>query len=204
MSMLVQQVDGKLMVSLGNYDDLVCCGEGKRSLHQLVCHYVHFLQPSERRSWIVMRNPFFYQPVGVDDEYPGESINYREIDFDSSPCRYIGTVIMLISGFNCSSPRAYILNTDGDILGGANIYPDGYLCLGDQYETTGIEPLEMFLFNDANGDLPYRGSRFEGDWLQLDDSEKCYLEVTRWPSYKPQEIQIPRALIDVALHWSPI
>jgi hypothetical protein len=69
-----------------------------------------------------------------------------------------------------TSPSAVLHDGKGNIYSGSNIYSDrgnqaGSLCLGERLDPAEWGPVDLLLYNEANRDLPWRGSILPGEWI---------------------------------------
>jgi hypothetical protein len=114
---------------------------------------------------------------------------------DDRPClaHYDWPVLMYCSSIAYNGQSWHLLNMDGAMLAGSNIYDQSFsrpwaLCLGGTVNPITLHPVELMLANGANSDLCWLGGELEGEWIE--DQNQAIFKIDSWPSC-PEMFQVP-------------
>lgn len=114
---------------------------------------------------------------------PHDRILGPHSDDDSAPelVRYPGRVILLITNIQ-NDIKVWLLDVNGYVLAGSNVFPLGNYCLGEQCNPYSMNPVEMLLEYEANDDLVWRGHSLEGAWINDSPPHPRHFQITTWPT----------------------
>lgn len=119
-------------------------------------------------------------------------------DQESEIVLYKNTVFLVFP--DITSPNyCFLVNEEGKVLSGSNIYDQGNLCLGEDLNPFIINTIEALIYNTANDDLYWRGDFLKGEWKNSGNTN--YFEATNWPTMHQHPCTIPQEILDVCEHW---
>ena len=156
---------------------------------------LHWLDMEALDAWWAIRNPVLQMTMNNEDAYSfgfqhrnqWDEGHEEDEDYDEpASCfvRYEGIVLMRARDIQYhTSPPAYLLDLEGYVLAGSNVYNDGKLCLGDSVNALSVQPVEALIHNEANTDLYWHGDYLIGEWASGEgDEQESYFNIETWPT----------------------
>lgn len=145
-----------------------------------------------------------YLPIENRDEFFQN--HDEDADGDNYPAAprwlvYNNPVILHAPNFRYRPAMIALLNREGFILSGSNIYTPAFreaggLCLGDSFDPMSAQPIELLTTNQANRDLMWTGMPIQGKWETSGE-----FTASSWPAISTQ-FEVPQQISVDLDAWS--
>lgn len=176
--------------------------ETKIDGHGELVKCIQWINFETAQSWWAV-NRIRTQMLGVDDGYLNKESSEFQIgsheNWKSRLVEYNKPSFFYCSSCNSTSPYIYLVDEEGKVLSGSNVFSGGNLCLGVDSNPITDDPIRVFMSNMANKDLDWVGEPFKGEW---NEENELKFVIQSWKSTTIHIERVPQFVLCATNAWS--